>query len=90
MEMIVQISQKLVPKSPIDNILALVQVMAWRGTDNKPLPEAMVIQFTDAYVYTTLEGNEFTTIFHLDRHMFLLNLATVLQPLQFNKATKTQ
>ena len=90
MEMILQISQKLVPKSPIDNILALVQVMAWRRTDNKPLPEPMVTQFTDAYVYTALEGNEFTTVFHLDRHMFLLNLVTVLQPLQFNKATKTQ
>ena len=38
------------PLSPIDNIPALVQVMAWRRTDAKPLPEPMLAQFTDAYM----------------------------------------
>ena len=46
----IQISLKLVPKSPIDNKPALVQVMAWHGTGDKPFPEPMMTQFTDAYM----------------------------------------
>ena len=38
----IQISLKLVPKSPTDNKSALVQVMAWRRTGDKPLPEPMM------------------------------------------------
>ena len=34
---------KFVPKDPIDNKWALVQVMAWRRIDDKPLPEPMLI-----------------------------------------------
>ena len=32
----------------IDNKWALVQVMAWRRTGDKPVPEPMVTHFTDA------------------------------------------
>ena len=46
----IKISLKFVPKGPIDNKSALVQVMAWRQTGDKPLPEAVMIQFTDAYM----------------------------------------
>ena len=45
-----QISLKFVPKGPIDNRSALVQVMACRLTGDKPLPEPMLTQFTDAYM----------------------------------------
>ena len=44
----IQISTKRVPKSPIDNKPALVQVMAWRRTGDRPFPEPMLIQFTDS------------------------------------------
>ena len=44
------ISLKFVPKGPIDNKAALVQIMAWRRTGDKPLPELMLTQFTDAYM----------------------------------------
>ena len=37
-------------KDPVDNKSALVQVMAWRLLDAKPLPEPMLTQFTDAYM----------------------------------------
>ena len=37
-----------VPKDPIDNKPALVQVMASRRTGDKPLPEAILTQFIDA------------------------------------------
>ena len=44
----IQIPLKFVPRCLIDNKAALVQVMAWRRTGDKPLPEAMMTQFTDA------------------------------------------
>ena len=46
----IQISLKLVPRSPIDNKSALVRVMAWRRTGDKPLHEPMMTQFTDTYM----------------------------------------
>ena len=46
----IQISLKFVPKCPIDNVAALVQVMAWYRTGDKPLPETMLTQFTNAYM----------------------------------------
>ena len=46
----IQISLKFVPKVLIDNMSALIQVMAWRRTGDKPLPEAMMTEFTDGYV----------------------------------------
>ena len=46
----IKISLKFVPKGPINNIAALVQIMAWRRTGNKPLSEPMVILFGDAYL----------------------------------------
>ena len=47
----IQISLKFVPKDPIHNKSALVQVMAWHNTGDKPLPEPMLTQFTDAYMW---------------------------------------
>ena len=47
---LIQISLKFVPKNPIDNKSALVQVMACRLFGDKPLPEPMLTQSTDAYM----------------------------------------
>ena len=47
---LIWISLKFVPKGPVENKSALVCVMAWRRTGDKPLPEQMLTQFTDAYV----------------------------------------
>ena len=46
----IQISLKFVPRNPVDNTAALIQVMAWRWTGDKPLPEPMLTQFTDTYM----------------------------------------
>ena len=46
---LIQISLKFVSKDPMDNKTALVQVMAWRWTCEKPLTEPMLTPFTDAY-----------------------------------------
>ena len=47
---LIQISLKFVPKGLIDKKAALVQVMAWHLTGDKPLSEPMLTQFTDAYM----------------------------------------
>ena len=39
----IEISLKFVPKGPINNIPALVQIMAWRRSGDKPLSEPMMI-----------------------------------------------
>ena len=52
----IQILLKFVPRSPIDNKLALVRVMAWCWRGDKPLPEPMLTQFTD--IYAALGGDE--------------------------------
>ena len=46
----ITISLKFVPKGPIDYKSALVQVVAWHRTGEKPLPESMLTQFTNAYI----------------------------------------
>ena len=46
---LIWISLKFVPRCPIDNIPALVQVMAWHQTIDKPLHDPMLIEFTDPY-----------------------------------------
>ena len=40
----IKISLKFVPKGPINNIPALVQIMAWRRSGNKPLSEPMMVR----------------------------------------------
>ena len=39
----IKISLKFLPKGPINNIPALVQIMAWRRPGDKPLSEAMMV-----------------------------------------------
>ena len=53
----IQISLKFVPMSPVDNKLALVQVMASRSTGEQPLPEPIMPQFTNTYMrHSGMEG----------------------------------
>ena len=42
-ELQTKIPLKFVPKGPINNILALVQIMAWRRSGDKPLSESMMV-----------------------------------------------
>ena len=41
---LIKISLKFVPKGPINNIPALVQIMAWRRPGNKPLSEPIMVR----------------------------------------------
>ena len=51
----IRISLKFVPKDPIDNMPAFVDVMAWHRTGDKPLPEPVLTQFTDTYMRYKME-----------------------------------
>ena len=46
----IRISLKFIPKGPIDNRSALIQVMTWHQTGVKPLPEPMLTKFIVAYM----------------------------------------
>ena len=47
----INVSLKFVPRGQINNIPALVQIMAWRRSGDKPLSEPMMVKFTDAYMH---------------------------------------
>ena len=66
-----KISLKFVTRGPINNIPALVQIMAWRRSGDKPLSEPMMVQFTDAYMHhldsvckTRYHGRTMTRSYH--------------------------
>ena len=63
----IRISLTSVPEVPIHNKPALVQIMAWRLTGDKPLSEPMMAYFTDAYIYVSLGLNELTDT-HNENH----------------------
>ena len=48
---LIRIPLKCLLKGPINNSLALFQIMAWRQPGNKPLSEQMLTQFTEAYMW---------------------------------------
>ena len=48
---------KLVPNGPIDNIPALVQIMAWRRPGDKPLSETMMVNLL-THMYASFGLNE--------------------------------
>ena len=47
----IKVSLKFVPQGPINNIPALVQIMAWCHPGNEPLSESMMAWFTEAYIH---------------------------------------
>ena len=48
----IEVSLKFVPKGPINNIPALVQIMAWRQPGDKPLSEPMMVSLL-THIYVT-------------------------------------
>ena len=54
---LINISQKFVPKGPIINIPALVQITAWHWPGNKPLSEPMIIRLSTHSCVTQPQWN---------------------------------
>ena len=55
---LIQISLIFVRSGPLSNRPALVQIMAWRRTSDKPLSEPMRAEFTDACIYASIGLDE--------------------------------
>ena len=55
----IKISLRFVPKGPINNIPALVQIMAWRRAGDRPLSEPMMARLP-THIYASLGLNELT------------------------------
>ena len=53
-------SLKFVPKSPINNISAQIQIMAWRRTGDKPWSEPMMVSLLTHICVTRLQWVKFT------------------------------
>ena len=58
----IKISLKFVPKGPINNNPALVQIMAWRLPGDKPLSEPMMVRLL-THIYASLGLNELKSRF---------------------------
>ena len=56
---LIEISLKFVPKDPINNIPALVQLMAWRRPGDKPLSKPIMVWLL-THIYAPLGLNELT------------------------------
>ena len=57
----IKISLKFVPKCPIDNIPALVQIMAWRRIGDKPLSEPMIVRLPTHICVTRTQWVEYVS-----------------------------
>ena len=63
----INISLKFVPKCQIKIISALVQIMAWCRTGDKPLPEPVMTWFTDTYRQISNISRTYTPNFNVSR-----------------------
>ena len=68
-----RISLKYVPKVRINNIPALVQIMAWRRPGDKPLSEPMMVSLL-THIYTSLGLNELIYVRGTNTYVFPLHL----------------
>ena len=73
----IKISLKFNPKGPINNIPALVQIMAWRRTGDKPLSEPMILSSTTHICVTRPQWVKKKEALFL-RRMYLKMLAAIL------------
>ena len=55
----IKISLKFVPRGPINNIPALVQIMAWCRSGNKPFSEPMMVSYSASMSYVETENGPF-------------------------------
>ena len=79
----IKISLKFVPKSPINKIPALFQIMAWRRPGNKPLSEAMLVSLLTHKCVTQPQWvNEFLEVMLGQLHCYPTTLSLMSKVLQ--------
>ena len=71
----IKISLKFVPKVPINNIPALVQILAWRRSGDKPLSEPMMVSVLTHICVTRLQWVKHAQVSHYIKHRWPISLA---------------
>ena len=71
----IKISLKFVPKGPINNIPAMVQIMAWRRSGDKPLSEPMMVSLP---MHICITGPQWVNVLILRFTSILLGPAATL------------
>ena len=64
----IEISLNFVPKGPINNIPALVQIMAWRRSGGKPLSEPMMVILLTHICVTRPQWVKCLLLFYIIKH----------------------
>ena len=88
-----QISQKFVPAGPINNIPALVQVMAWHWTGNKTLSEPMMVGLLMHISFTWPQWVKGPLLFRMKQTLFfncILSPAIITENNTHNRAIHTR
>ena len=86
----IKISLKFVPNVPINNIPALVQIMAWRRPGDKPLSEPMMVKLrTHICVTRPQRINDFPIIIQIRWKFHLTVIQLLVTILQQNVAHTT-
>ena len=78
--MLIKFSLKFVPKGPIHNIPALVQIMAWRRPGDKPLSEPMVVSLLTHICVTRPQWVNYNTNLVIGQYDYLIHKARSVCP----------
>ena len=70
----IKISLKFVPKGPINNYPALIQIMAWRRSGDKPLSEPMMVSLLTHICVTQPQWVNSSLIIYLPQRIHRSNL----------------
>ena len=73
-KILIKISLKFIPRGPINNITALVQIMAWRRPGDKPLSEPMMISLQTHICVTRPQWVKFVPEGRMDNKSALVQI----------------
>ena len=81
-----KITPKFAPKGPINNIQALVQIMAWRRSGDKPSSEPMVVRLLKHICVTRPQWvNNYENSMYVDVKLKLIHIQPLLPLFTKNK-----
>ena len=84
----IKISLKFVLKSPINNIPALMQIMAWRRPGAKPLPELMMVRLTTHIYVTRPQWANLCILIIFSNWMYNLSFWRTVSPFMSDKSSR--
>ena len=83
---LIKISLKFVPKGPINNIPALVQIMAWCRSGDKPLSEPMMVSLLAHICVTRPQWVNMRPWLEGELHFYIMDIMVHILPTAFSNA----